>query len=85
MSHQKVSKKRSVHVTFDIFENILENFINTFKYFPDIWIVWISLILRSGLDESDCRSQFSPFQNIPVCEMMKSHSESGLVIRLKYP
>ena len=42
----------------------------------------MSLILRSGLDDSMCRFQFFPFENDLVREMMKSHSVLGLVIRL---
>ena len=53
--------------------------------FRHCWSVWLSLIVRSGLDDSKCRSQLFPCENVPVRQMMKSHSVLGLVIRLNCP
>ena len=47
--------------------------------------VWISLILRVQSGRLECRSQFFHFENVLVRVMMKSHSVSGLVIRLNFP
>ena len=53
--------------------------------FLESWSVWISLILGSTLDDSTWKfCFFSPFQNIPFRELMESHSELSLVIRLGF-
>ena len=38
----------------------------------------------SGLGDAKCKSQCFLLQNVLICEMMKSHSEWGLVIRLNF-
>ena len=50
------------------------------RSFLECWSVCISLILKSGLDDSKCRSYFFCSENTLVREMMKSHSVLGLGI-----
>ena len=44
----------------------------------------MSLILRSGLVDSKCKSQFSRLENVLGREMMESYSELSDVIRLNF-
>ena len=50
--------------------------------FSECWSVWFSLISRSCLDDSKCKSQFFLFLNKTVREMMESDSALSLVIQL---
>ena len=59
-------------------------FINRIKLHIQCIVLAVSLIVGSCLDDSKFWSQCLPLHNTPVREMMESHSELRLVIRLNF-